>query len=283
MEGRHPGLTTMNSLRMMESGLEWNKLPYNPMAIGAGAAMRTGFIGLYYAGKKNRKKLIAVSIEASRITHNSAIGFLGGMVSALFTAYALERSAINTWPHKLMRLLKSDIIDNYLKKSRPNEYKFYERDKHIFIGKWQKYLDIRFNGLAPKTDLKFMSNPVERIKFLADEFSRINNNFFPGSCGDDSVIIAYDSLLESGSNEEKMVVYSILHPGDSDTVGCIGMSWFGTYYSTVSQLNLLENNVDNLEFKSELTRLALRFINLKGVDVVDALFYNGKSKINKSK
>jgi hypothetical protein len=80
-----------------------------------------------------------------------------------------------------------------------------------------------------------------------------------------------------------MVVYSILHPGDSDTVGCIGMSWFGTYYSTVSQLNLLENNVDNLEFKSELTRLALRFINLKGVDVVDALFYNGKSKINKSK
>jgi ADP-ribosylarginine hydrolase len=278
LESRDPGSTTMNSLRMMESGLAWNKLPYNPMSIGAGAAMRTGFIGLYYAGKLNRNKLIAVSIEASRITHNSTIGFLGGMVSALFTAYALERVPINVWPHKLLNLLKGDRVDKYLQKSRPDEYKFYERDKHVFIGKWQKYIDFRFSGLQPRTDIKSMKNPVTRIKYLADNYSRTEKTFFPGSCGDDSVIIAYDSLLESGPNEEKMVVYSILHPGDSDTVGCIGMSWFATYYSTTIKLTLVENNIDYLEFKDYLTQIGMKFIDQKGVDVINSLFYKGGSK-----
>jgi ADP-ribosylglycohydrolase len=230
MENRDPGETVMNSLRMMENGLKWNELQYNSNSIGAGAAMRTGFIGIVYSGEINRGKLVSIAIEASRITHNSTIGFLGGVVAALFTAYAFEGLEVTRWPHELIRLLKSSLIDDYLNSTRPNEYDYYRREKHTFIGKWEKYLNIRFSGTTTRTD-KHMINPVTRIKYLADNFSRAENKFFPGSCGDDGPIIAYDALLLSVGNIEKLIVYAMLHPGDSDTTGCMALSWFATYYA----------------------------------------------------
>lgn len=226
MANRHPGETTMSSLAILE-GREWNDIPYNPMSLGSGSSMRTGCIGMFYPGTVNRNKLIALAVEASRITHNSAVAILGGITSALFTAYAIERVPINQWPHKLLKLMKGNKIDDYLKKSRPDEYQFYQRDKGVFIGKWEQYINFRFSGLTPRMDLKIMKNPVTRITYLAQKFSRIEKNFNPGSCADDSVIIAFDCLLEAGQSFEKLLVYSVLHPGDSDTVGCIAFSWFG--------------------------------------------------------
>ena len=52
--------------------------------------MRCMPIGLIYHGKKNRNKLIYISIMSSKITHNNPIGYLGGLASALFTALAFE-------------------------------------------------------------------------------------------------------------------------------------------------------------------------------------------------
>jgi ADP-ribosylglycohydrolase len=234
-----------------QKDMEWNELPYDSTEIGSGSSMRSGCIGLFFPGKHNRKRLIALAVECSRITHNSAIAILGSIVSALFTAYALERVAINHWPHKLKKLFNSGKIDEYMKKSRPSQYKYFERDKILFYGQWDNYINFRFTGTTPRMDIKIMKDPVLRFKQLSENFSKKNIDF-PGGCADDSVIMAYDALLESGPSLEKLVVYSILHPGDSDTVGSIAMSWYGAMYHNYKQELLLGKRFENLEFNKQL-------------------------------
>lgn len=250
IENRGIGETTKRSLEIQKN-IKWNQLPYNNMDIGAGAAMRSGCIGIFFPGKHNRKKLIALAVESSRITHNSAIAILGSVVAALFTAYAIERTPIEHWPHKLFKLLKSNKIDDYMEKSRPNEYHLYARDKVIYIGQWEKYISIRFSGLKPRLDNKILKNPVKRIAYLSANFSKGHQNN-PGSCGDDAVIMAYDALLESGDILEKLIVYAILHPGDSDTVGAIAMGWFGAFYHSQKNGNIVYQKFDELEFVQQI-------------------------------
>lgn len=252
MTNRGIGKITRRSLDVQQN-IEWDKLPYSSTDIGAGSTMRSGCIGIFYPGKHNRKKLIALAVECSRITHNSATAILGSITAALFTAYSLEKVSINHWPHKLLNLLRSGKIDEYMKESRPNEYPLFSRDKTIFIGQWEKYITKRFNGLDPKNE-KYMKNPVLRFKYLAENYSKGHENF-AGSTGDDSVIMAYDALLESGDVIEKIIVYSILHPGDSDTVGSIALSWFGAYYHSTRNRNLLKSRFLELEFFDELDQL----------------------------
>ncbi|QTF49358.1 putative ADP-ribosyl glycohydrolase [Acanthamoeba polyphaga mimivirus] len=251
IQNRHPGQTTMDSLDIM-SNIEWDKLPYNSRAIGAGAAMRSGSIGIFYPGRQNRKKLVALAVECSRITHNSATAILGSVTSALFTAFSLEKISVNLWPHYLLEILRSNIIDEYIEQSRPNEYSLFSRDKVIFQGQWEKYVSSRFSGVNPR-DLRYMHNPVERYRYLTENFSKGCD--MPGGCGDDCVIMAYDSLLQSNGVLEKVVVYSILHPGDSDTVGSVALSWFGAYYSTKKNLDILSPRFDELEYSNEINNL----------------------------
>ncbi|MEM0354137.1 MAG: ADP-ribosylglycohydrolase family protein [Thermoplasmata archaeon] len=250
---RSPGTTIMNSL-YIQKNISWDKLPYNSRDIGAGSAMRSGCIGIIFPGRHNREKLISYAVECSRITHNSAIAILGSVTSALFTAYGLEGTPVNLWPHKLIKLLKSGIVDKYIEKTRPHEYHLFARDKVIFLGQWEYYISFRFTGLTPRLDLKNMKNPVMRYRYLSENFSKGHLDF-PGSCGDDAVIMAYDALLEGGNVIEKVIVYSILHPGDSDTVGSICLSWFGTIYHSIRYYLLLENLMMSLEFESEINRL----------------------------
>lgn len=257
LTNRHPGETTLRSLEIQKN-IEWDKMHYDSREKGAGAAMRSGCIGLIYPGKHNRKRLIALAVETSRITHNSTVSILGSIVTALFTAYAIEKVPVHHWPHKLLRLLQSSRIDDYMKTSRPNEFSLYSRDKGLFVSQWENYVTLRFSGLSltPKPELKFMKNPVLRFKYLSENFSKANKDF-PGSCADDAGIFAYDALLESGDVVEKLIVYSILHPGDSDTVGSIAMSWFGAFYTKERNWILLEDKFADLEFINELTKLPL--------------------------
>ncbi len=246
---RHPGVTTISSLEKQEN-IKWNELQYDSSAKGNGSAMRCGCIGIFFPGKINRSKLVYLAMEASRITHNSTVANLGSVTAALFTAYGLEKISVNLWPGKLIRLLKSDLIDSYMKKNHPTEYSSYFRDKIIYIGQWEKYIRIRFNGTNVRGDQKWMNNPVLRYKYLSENFSK--GCGIPGGCADDCVIMAYDALLESGYVFEKIVVYSILHPGDSDTVGSVALSWYGARYHTMRNEILFEDKFDNLEFSDQI-------------------------------
>jgi ADP-ribosylglycohydrolase len=250
MENRDPGITTMQNLNIQKN-IAWDQLPYDSSAIGAGSAMRSGCIGIFFPGQAERERLIAYAVECSRITHNSAIAILGSITSALFTSFAIERIGINIWPHLLMKIMKSDDIDQYMKKSRPHEYHLYVRDKTLFIGQWEKYLTLRFSGLNPKMDQKIFKNPVTRFEYFTSNFSKGHEDF-PGSCGDDATIMAYDALLESSGVIEKLIVYAILHPGDSDTIGSIAFSWFGAYFHSPRNQRIIGSKMEKLEFFQEI-------------------------------
>lgn len=267
LENRHPGRVTMESLKKQQS-IEWNQLPYNSQAIGNGSVMRSGCIGIFFLGRHNRNILIALAVECSRITHNSTIAILGSITSALFTAYALERKPVNHWPHKLLKILKSQRIDEYMEKSRPKEYDFFREEKGIYISQWENYVSKRFTGLRLNTNLKIMSNPVARYKYLSENFSKKCR--FPGGCADDCLIMAYDAVLESGGIYEKMLIYSILHPGDSDTVGSVAFSWFGAMYGSPKIEKVVFNFFKELEYKSQLYDLVRDNI----VNMIQVYYYD---------
>lgn len=229
LKNRHIGGTTKRSLEMLDT-VGWKNMPYSSMDIGSGACMRTGAIGIMFPGIHNRKKLIYMAVEASRITHNSATAILGGVASALFMAYGIEGIPVEHWPYYMLKIVKGDYVSDYIKKTRPNDYDKFMRDKSQFIQQWEKYHRFRFDGLKAKQTPRMMQNISERIKYLADNFSK-NRKDFPGGCGDDATIIAYDSLLEGGKSLEKVIVYSALHYGDSDTTASMALSWYGAAYA----------------------------------------------------
>lgn len=244
---RSVGATVKKNMELIKNGVKWNKLPYDYMAGGSGGSMRTSCIGLIFSGEKNRQKLIEFSIEASRITHNSVIGYLGGLVSALFTAYAIEGININEWPFQLINLLESNKVDNFIKKTR--DFDKYIRDKEEFINYWKKFIEIRYKGNTID-ESKFFRIPSARTNFYVDHFSK--NKALPGFMGHDSVIFAFDALISAGKNWETLVVYSMLHAGDSDSTGCIAASWYGALYGFHQ---VPENNLKYLEYKKELYKL----------------------------
>lgn len=241
---RHPGETTRMALREQKR-IKWNELEYDSEARGAGSAMRTGCIGIFYPGRQMRKELVARAVEASRITHNSASAILGSITTALFTALGLERIDVSEWPHELFVLIRSGLIDEYLQESRPDEYHLYKRDHHLFVRAWEDFLRLIPPGRAPRDETRRMKNPVERYRYLIENFSR--NCGTPGGCADDATIMAYDAVRRSGGNVEKLILYSVLHPGDSDTVGSIAFSWFAAYYLDQDREAILGNMIADLE------------------------------------
>nr|QBK89004.1 MAG: ADP-ribosylglycohydrolase [Mimivirus LCMiAC02] len=259
-EYRMPGLTTIRNLVKLSKGDKWNKLSYNFHEGGSGASMRSSCIGLAYHGKKRREKLIQMAIESSRVTHNSAIGYLGGVVAALFTAYAIENIDIKKWPHMLMDLFKHGTIGNIIKKLN-RDITEYEKDRHVFIDKWHRYILDKFDDEGNVISRRLSKNLIWRSQYYMDNYGYIGYvpykkkpvaNIFSGSGGDDSVIIAYDCLLDSEKSWEKLVIYSMLHSGDTDTTGCIAASWYGAIYGFGElPLHLLKN----LEYKKELENI----------------------------
>lgn len=268
LEIRNPGIATLKSLKLLKENISWNNIPYNIKNGGAGASMRSLCIGLAFYGEENRHKLIQIAIETSRITNNSAVGYLGGLASALFTALAIEGKDIKDWPFILLNLFDSGTIMKYIK-SAGRDVEEFERDYHIFLEKWYRYIGDKFNEKREPIKRKSFVNLFYRSKYYFDNFSlkiKINDNDTPedvnnneyyvsaayqyiGSGGDDSVIIAYDSLIDCNNNWEKLVTYSMLHAGDTDTTGAIAGGLYGIVYGLD---NVPENFTQYLEYKKEL-------------------------------
>ena len=66
--------------------------------------------------------------------------------------------------------------------------------------------------------------------YYYDNFSTDKKVINPGAGADDCIIIAYDCLLMSKDNYEKLIFTSMINIGDSDTIGSIASAWYGALY-----------------------------------------------------
>jgi ADP-ribosylglycohydrolase len=248
------GNVTLNSLIKLKNGDNWLKFPYKENDGGTGGCMRTMCIGLIYPNINQREKLIKLALLSTRITHNNAIAWLGAITSALFVSLAINNIEPSNWIFELISLLESSIIDNIVEENIPNDYVNYIKDKKIFVDKWKKYQQIRFDKYKFK-EIKLMMMPNYRSKFFHDMFHFNKNRIYPGAGGDDSVIIAYDALLDSKDNWEKLVVYSMLHVGDSDTTGTIAGAFYGAMYGIT---NISKRMTKKFNMTKELSNIGLQ-------------------------
>lgn len=232
------GNVTLDSLKKIINGSHWSKLPYIEHGGGTGGCMRSMCIGLVYSNIEQREKLIKIALLSTRITHNNTIAWLGSITCAFLISLAINNIEPNKWIFELISLLDSNIIDDIVKENIHEDYYYYMKDKKIFVDKWKKYQQIRFDKYKLREN-KLMIFPNYRSKFYHDTFSYDKNRIYPGAGGDDSVIIAYDALLDAKDNWEKLVIYSMLHVGDSDTTGSIAAAFYGATYGVTKMAKIM--------------------------------------------
>jgi len=262
---RGSGMTTLASL----TNLSKNKpIAYSNKMGGNGAAMRTSYIGIHF--KDNIEKLLEISIESSRLTHNYPMGFLGGMINALFTSYAINNIVPWKWCDMALELNENGMIDRIMKKM-PN-YSEYMKDKEEFWNPWYKYKEYRLNkfDIKPAEFIHGIDRINDLINILYNKNEEINYDKF-GASGASATIIAYDSILMSivsntnteidimdtnsySYNWESLVFFSTLHFGDNDTIGAIAGNWFGALRGFDG---MSSNIVEQLEFKKKIKKLLL--------------------------
>ncbi len=252
---RGVGFTTITSV---ESWNEDKDISYKTSG-GNGVAMRTLCVGAYYNKEKDLDKLIKFCIETGRTTHPSPIGYLGGVTSAYFVHLALNKIDIKKWPFLLIELIESEKVLSYISSESHDEIIGYRR----FISLWKKYIELRFKNKEP-IFTKSHTNLIFRTKFFYDftinydEFynEKIKDDSFHltiGGSGVTSMIMAYDALLDAKDSWEKLVYYSMLHVGDSDTVGAIAGGIYGAMYGFK---NVPEHMLKYIEKKEELIKLS---------------------------
>jgi ADP-ribosylglycohydrolase len=242
------GLTTIASLKKLKNGDDYKTFLYDEKAGGSGGSMRSMIFGTVFYKEADKLKLIENCIESTCLTHNNATAYLGALASAFFTSYALRDIEPNRWCFEFMELLESDIIDNYIKDTREKDYAFYERDKKRFINKWKDYMEDKFDDYDYKYKKSLVMKYPSSRSLYYNKFSERKKDMYPGAGGDDSVIIAYDCLLEANDNWEKLVIYSMLHVGDSDTTGIIAAYLYGSYYGMSKVYSkMIENMIDHKE------------------------------------
>jgi ADP-ribosylglycohydrolase len=224
---RYEGLTTKKYLQTFISGTDARYLPYDPNSGGNGCAGRSLCIGLAFHKIEDLDKLIDSSINLSKITHNSPLGFLAGFTVALFVSLAIREIATEKWPRYLIELLESEKITKYIDNDKKNsDIQF---DFMDYIRYWKKYIDTRFSDDKPIKS-RSTSNLIFRIKYYYENFVKDGKSSAIALSGICAVIMAYDALLDCDGKWEKIIFYAILNPSDSSTVGAIAGGFYGAVY-----------------------------------------------------
>lgn len=245
---RAVGLMTGKMTELMATeGKDARDYGYERMGGGNGAAMRTAVIGLCLHKEEQIDELIDISITTSKMTHNNAIGYLGGFAMALFTSLAVRGVDVQEWPFILVDHLKSDRLADFIHKKISKE----TRDYMNYLTDWENHIENRFKNRR-LIKMKVFNNPMYRLRYYYNLFTIPSYNQI-GDSGILGVIMAYDAVLDSDGVWEKLIVYGMLHPGDSDTVGAMAAALFGAYYGYA---DVPERMYSNLEFKDQLDLLS---------------------------
>jgi ADP-ribosylarginine hydrolase len=254
MPGRGPGPTCARAIGTLQ---KYGQVSYNGGGGGCGAAMRTMCIGLVLYKEDQLKDLIAISTEAGRCTHNHPTGFLGGVVSALFTSYAIRGVPLLTWGHKFLTEAYPLCLE-YMKESKPELWTAYDNSSlSYFADKWTYLLNERDLNRPDATAAVFPEGFKTEIKqreafYAAKTFAFAG---WAGSSGHDAVMLAYDALVGCEGDWNKFLYWGALHGGDSDSTGAIGAAWFGVLYGFQG---VPKGHYEDIEFKDELQTLATK-------------------------
>jgi ADP-ribosylarginine hydrolase len=252
------GRTTINYLKKLQNGYDYKEYEYDTRAGGSGGSMRAMAFGTYLWKPEQRLLLIETVIETTTITHPNAIAYLGAIAVALFTSYAIQGLAPEQWHIQMMDVMESDVINEYIQETREKTFPHFLKDKKLFINKWKDYIEERFTEHNSYKKSMIMKYPSKRSAFY-NKFSSKKKEMYPGAGGDDSAIIAYDCLVACEGSWDKVVNYSMLHVGDSDTTGTICAYLYGSYYcgESVEGANVYDIMVNNMtDYKDECIELS---------------------------
>ena len=224
--------------------------------------MRAMSIGPVLCGLERRDMLISCSIESGRLTHNHPNGFLGALMSAVFTAFGFEQVIpvpqwgvqflYNIMPRARVYLEKVGLRDWNEMKDEITKFEDkiaeYLKERNLFLSATDFQNSEKLASLSPQFPEKY--GIVERDIF----YKKWAFAGWAGASGDDSCIIAYDALLCAGPNNyETMMLNGALHYGDSDSTGTIAAAWYGSLYGFN---NVFKSNWDNIEKKKEMIQMS---------------------------
>ena len=271
----HSGIVTLSSLEKIRHSKNIKSIEYSSSHGGNGCAIRTAPIGLKYYNDID--KLCEEALIASLVTHNYPMGYLGGIITALFTSYAIKDINPFEWSIKLIELFKKGFFHKLIKK-----YSEENLDKEIneYFIYWEKYNEMRLSKMKYRM-LPIFINPNFKINDLTNYtniqyLTKMRGYDKMGASGLEAVILAYDNLLLSAipmkkNNTDKNPEVDIKNPsfdweillynnvfffGDNDSVSAISGSWFGALKGID---NFPEKKVKELEFYLKLEKLSKDF------------------------
>ncbi|KAL9653254.1 hypothetical protein ABK040_010961 [Willaertia magna] len=262
MNGRCPGNTTGAGIQLLKKN-KWDSMVYNIKGGGNSGSMRSMSIGLMFYNQLDL--LIGISIESSRLTHTHVNGFMGSLLSSLFTSYAIQLIPPKLWGKKFIKQVLPRC-KYYLKEIAKRHWEFIILDITHFEEKFMNYLRERNLWLDSDSNSGNEVNELESsepvfpevygVKERDEFYKKWSYAGYAGASGDDSIIVAYDALLSAGPNNyEEVIKRGALHGGDSDTTGTIVMAWYGALYGFT---NVVQLHLDDLEKLQDLTELSAR-------------------------
>ncbi|XP_065679333.1 ADP-ribosylhydrolase ARH1-like isoform X1 [Hydra vulgaris] len=247
MKDRAGGITTSMACSNLKPNISkgWY-VPFNKRGGGCGAAMRSMCIGLRYPNiydVKCLEKLITISVESGRMTHNHPTGFLGSFAAALFGALSVVKYPLNKWGCLLIELLPK--VFHYIE-SEGRDVNENKNSWSYFEHSWKSYLEKR-NILNGKNMPLFPENfdVKERDIF----YKSLSFSGWGGSSGHDAPMIAYDALLAGNGNWTKLCHHGMLHGGDNDSTGVIAGFCYGALFG-FSGVPIC--NYNDVEYKDRL-------------------------------
>jgi ADP-ribosylglycohydrolase len=198
-------------------------------------------------------KMINLVIKITKLTHNNITSILSSIASAYFISLAYNEIPIGVWGEQMVELIKSKIIKNYIDLNNNNNLMEYSN----FVKNWTDYLELRFTDKKLKIT-KSDNNFLYKLKLYKKyaQYSYEKYSEFINVIADDCIsclIVAYDILLTSDDNFEKIIYQGVLIPGNNITIGGI----LGALYG-------LMNNSNNIN--QHMSKHVLPYINDEKVE-----------------